>query len=813
MERIDVAFERLKEFCQRFVDISGSLITESDVRLKIIDPMFVDILGWPHAEMLTEHASLDGFIDYSCHVNGRARLIIEAKRDGRQFGLSNRSSKKGYKLNGPALSSPAAREGIKQAIRYCGAKNAELACVTNGNEWIIFRGTRLGDGLDTTEGMGFTFSGLEQVEESFGFFYDLLSYESAERFNYRPLFQEAEGRRIRSATFKKSLVAPGSAKLMGGSSLGADIDRVMRSFFDRLTGDQDPGMLIECFVETNESRAADVQLARVSEDVLHKIQSLDTSDAAALTQVIERATESRRHEFVVIVGSKGAGKSTFISRFFESVLRPELAKLCIPVRVNLADSPGDSSTVTGWLDQQLLKEAETALFGDTPPSFEAIEGIFFDDYVRLKRGTWSRIYAASHEQFQIKFGEWAEQKRETDPHRYIKGMFRYVVKSRRNLPILIFDNADHFDIEFQERVYQYARSIYETELCLVIVPITDRTSWRLSRHGALQSFEHEALFLPTPPTEHVLRRRVEYLHEKIGLARIRPDDRYFVKRGISWRVDDLAAFSQSLQEIFLHTAEVSRQIGKLANFDIRRALRLARLFVTSPHLKVEDLLKSYLVGSALTVSRSRAVMALVRGNYRDYAHGQHEFVQNIFGLLEDVDSTPLIGVRILQLLSDAANVDSNDPLLPLDDLLRYNTDIGLEPRIVISCVDEMLKTGLIRNYDPTVTSVDAATQVEISPSGEQHLDWSKKNFEYLSAMTDVTPISSAGWFERIRDATLPQGGGWRVKTLRFIEYLLEEDSHYCRPPDHLSYAGQLGVTNSLSATMRDLHEQIEKRRI
>ncbi len=347
MERIDVAFERFKEFRQRVIeDTSNTLITESDVRMKIIDPMFVDILGWPLAEMLTENPSPDGFIDYNCQVNGRARLIIEAKRDGRKFDLKARSPKKGYKLNGPVFSTAAAQEGIKQAIRYCGAKNAELACVANGHEWIIFRGTRLGDGLDTTEGIAFVFASLDQVEEEFAFFYDLLSYESAERLNYRPLFQEAEGRRIRKTTFSKSLITPGSVKLVKGSPLSADIDRVMTSFFDRLTGDEDPDMLIKCFVETDESRAADVQLARISEDIVRRIRSLDTSDAAALTQVIERATESRRHEFVVIVGTKGAGKSTFITRFFQAVLRPELAKLCVPVRVNLADSPGDVSAIT-----------------------------------------------------------------------------------------------------------------------------------------------------------------------------------------------------------------------------------------------------------------------------------------------------------------------------------------------------------------------------------------------------------------------------------------------------------------------------------
>jgi hypothetical protein len=404
VEHVDVSFKRLKNIRQRLVTIGDSLITESDVRLKIIDPMFVDVLGWPHAEMLTENQSIDGFIDYNCRINGRARLIVEAKRDGRKFNLSARYPKRGYKLNGPVFSSPAAQEGIKQAIRYCGAKNAELACVTNGNEWIVFRGTRLGDGLDTIEGMGFVFASLEQVEEEFCFFYDLLSYESAERLNYRPLFQEAEGRRIRSSTFERALVTPGATKLIKGTPLAADIDRVMGIFFDRLTGDQDPEMLVECFIETNESRAADVQLARVSADILHKIRNLDTADPAALTQLIERAVENKRREFVVIVGSKGAGKSTFITRFFQSVLRPELAKLCIPIKINLADNPGDTAAVAGWLDQRLLMETEKALFREEPPSFEAIEGIYYDDYVRLKKGTLSRLYEVSHDDFQIRFG-------------------------------------------------------------------------------------------------------------------------------------------------------------------------------------------------------------------------------------------------------------------------------------------------------------------------------------------------------------------------------------------------------------------------
>src|SRR6202023_2558335 len=94
-----------------------------------------------------------GFIDYRCTVNDLSRLIVEAKKDGRDLGIDARYGGGYFKLNGPVLKSEDAQEAIEQAIRYCGHKNAELACVTNGRQWIIFRGNRLGDGRNTLDGM------------------------------------------------------------------------------------------------------------------------------------------------------------------------------------------------------------------------------------------------------------------------------------------------------------------------------------------------------------------------------------------------------------------------------------------------------------------------------------------------------------------------------------------------------------------------------------------------------------------------------------------------------------------------------------
>ena len=335
MEPIDSAHETFVALRTDIAAIEATLVTEADVRSKVIDPIFTQVLGWAGNEYLAENATADGFVDYVFQISERSRLVVEAKRDSRPLGCAGRDTGRGFVLDGPIFRDEAAKEGIRQAIRYCGMKNAELACVTNGREWIVFRGNRLGDGSDTMKGTAFVFPSLQGIQDKFKLFYALLSRDDIERHEFRAYFQEVEGRPIRSSNFKKALRDMRSARLMKSSQLSSDVDRVMTAFFDRLTGDEDPGLLAECFVETSESREADTKLARISEDIVGKIRNLDTSDSTALVELIERATQAKRHEFVVIVGTKGAGKTTFITRFFTRILSPDLAAECISCRINL----------------------------------------------------------------------------------------------------------------------------------------------------------------------------------------------------------------------------------------------------------------------------------------------------------------------------------------------------------------------------------------------------------------------------------------------------------------------------------------------
>ena len=303
----------------------------------------------------------------------------------------------------------------------------------------------------------------------------------------------------------------------------------------------------------------------------------------------------------------------------------------------------------------------------------------------------------------------------------------------------------------------------------------------------------KSFFLPTPPTGEVIRKRVSFIESRVEMERTRPEDRYFVDRGIYLKLDDIAAFARGLQRIFIESRDVSRWMGDLANHDVRRTLNLIKAFIGSPHIRMADLVAAYASGSGSAIEPPRWLTerAIIRLHYDIYPVAQHDFVQNLFALNEDLPTTPLLGVRLLQLLNDITEREHEGAVIDVSEVLGYFNGMNIEDRAVLLWLDSMLKTGLLLNYDPTNLDVSITSKVEISPAGRQHLLWASRSNEYLSAMSQVTPLLSEASYTEMRDNA--RDSRWRLRTYTFIEYLLYEDSMYCTVPNHENYQSQQRV--------------------
>jgi cold shock CspA family protein len=323
----------------------------------------------------------------------------------------------------------------------------------------------------------------------------------------------------------------------------------------------------------------------------------------------------------------------------------------------------------------------------------------------------------------------------------------------------------------------------------------------------MQSFFTESYYLPTPPTELVLRKRIEYLEGRINENDPEKGRGYFTSRGIRLEIDNIKAFAACLQTVFINTGEVADWIGRLANRDIRRCLQLTREIVSSPHLKIDDLLEAYAARSALAVGKDEVKLAIIRGKYDIYPASNNSFVQNVFAFVSDIDTTPLLALRVLRFLEVVWEgiTASDSRYAPTESVVDYLRTMGVEPRATRACLQTMLETGLCLSYDPTAKKLEEAPKIQIAPSGRQHLSWGQRDWVYLESMAEVTPLLDLETHTAIKAAI--QSGtahGRRDAVRRFINYLLEEDAHYCLIPKHEYYLSQVNLRKTLAQQARSL---------
>lgn len=786
---IDQARESFAKHIVKWKTEATSIETEQDARFRIINVLLTDVLGWDPSNIKTEPHSETGFTDYLFHQGGRNWMVLEAKRTSTVLIDTKNPNTSSYKLSGPALES--AQSGIKQAKGYCIDHGVQFAGLTNGFQWIAFYATRT-DGTPPGEGKAIVFPSLEEIEGSFAMFYDLFSKEGALQHRYLTCMNKVEGISAHPAERLVSAVPLTEIVKIQRSKLAADLILVFKQFFSEMTGDNDSEMMAKCFVQSKESKEADESLYKIVSHLTSSIEVVDSKEGEELKRHLQTAVDTQKGEFVLIVGNKGAGKSTFIDRFFQLVLSRAEREKCVVIRIDLADSTGDRTSLAAWLTAKLKVEIEKSLFDKGTPHFNELKGMFIADYERWRHGELKYLYESDPTQFNIKFGEYIAELVTKRPYDYVLAVLRNAVLSRRLMPCLVFDNTDHFPQEFQEAVFQFAQALHREVLSFVICPITDRTIWRLSKEGPFQSYTSHVFYLPAPSPKDVLEKRILYVRAKI-IESEQSGDSYFLSRGIRVTIKDLIGFAQSLDEIFINIDFVGRLLGGLANFDIRRVLHLAHRVISSPQISIESLVNSYISGSTVSVKSDTIHMAIFKGDYTFFNQSDSAMVMNVFAVKPDQISSPLAKLSILRLLIDRDNAEVNteQKYMEIEDLQKYFLPMGIGHINVLKLVEELFEYRLVEAYDPSSTHMDEEQRVKISASGRTHTELSLHNAIYMSSMASTTGVRNIEVAKDIRDwLNVRPIPNWPLLINSFVTYCMREDECFIELPPSEDYDGQ-----------------------
>lgn len=225
---------------------------------------------------------------------------------------------------------------------------------------------------------------------------------------FRVIFDQLNENRLDIERPLVSAIASSENPIVQKSALAFDLEKVFSSFFADLTGEDDPDMIIDCFVETKESRVADFSLERITKNVLGNLSPHDTEVGEGLHAIVKNAVAGEPGQTVFIVGPSGAGKSTFLDRFFKRTLSAEIRERCVVIHVNVLDASGSEASALHWMTERSIEAIEEQLFPEGYPEWGHLQALYHLEYLKRSKGVDAALYARDKDAFKEKFASHVE---------------------------------------------------------------------------------------------------------------------------------------------------------------------------------------------------------------------------------------------------------------------------------------------------------------------------------------------------------------------------------------------------------------------
>jgi hypothetical protein len=550
---------------------------EAATRLKLIDAVIFDLLGWRKADVRPEaRVSEDGKTTYSdYHVTtGQHAFVIEAKRVGATFGglpsarkslLSDRWATKGLTA-----------DVIRQARDYGRSLSVGFSVITNGLSWVVFPVNRR-DGVTHEESLAIVFENIQFTDQAeLDEFRSVLSREAVIGGSLERELLGGERDQVDSRRLNR--VYDRSFSKVNRVTLFPLIEREIVTAFNESLLAENADVLEKCYVQTVERTRFDSRIQMYinpREQVLkaRPIRPVGRKrDSSAVKALLTETTLSQRPIALVTVGLVGAGKTTFLnyvsevsagSQFKVSRDRPSGCWAYVDFR--------DFSTMLQ--PREIIVDAVFKYLIRHPflNGFEtSIKHAYSSEIESLRTGPLALLVGNQRGFDEAVAGLILKDYEAKEP--YVRKILSYWSDK---LPVfLVIDNVDQIEsVDAQSSIFLEATAFARSFRANLILAMRDITYIRNRSSAVFDAFDFDAVYIDSPDIKSVLSKRFVVAAQLLQGKTVEFDE-----NGIRVKVSNAKLIIDMLSQSVLGT-EVGRIIDIAATGDTRLALKMTRQFL------------------------------------------------------------------------------------------------------------------------------------------------------------------------------------------------------------------------------------------
>ncbi|MCY1636708.1 AAA family ATPase [Marinifilum sp. D737] len=789
MKDIDVAHKDFLTFQKDFELLKDSNLTESDTRSKLIDYLFISVLGWEEKNINREGYVKEGYYDYLFSIPG-FQFLVEAKKNFVEFTLPQKhhavtlgTLEKGNK------------EVIKQVRSYLFEIGLQYGIITNGHQFIIGKFSNT-DGTDWRKNKCAIFNGLDDVENRFIDFFNVLSKASLiENCGFKLSIDEVlpNGKKIIST------IASKDAELIR-NSLSANLLPILDDIFgelysyDELTNKE---LIKECFIENKEIKKNKSEIEKLFADKPPKLEEIvQVRNTKNLSEQIQ--TEIDEYPIkkdidapkpIIIVGSKGAGKTTFINYLFKNNFNGDIHKEHPYVYIDFRDY---SSKDFKDYQQNVISDILERIYEDYSDlklhSKTALKRIYFKEIRRNDESIWQSDKESNPDKYNDKLDSFLENALKDNENHFYK-LSEYLIRERRIRLCIIIDNVDQFDISIQKDVFLFSQSINRKGKVNVVLSLREGYYYKWRYQPPFDAFPPNVYHITAPPYNEVLHRRINYALKYLNVI---GKSEGALKSGAKVQIDNESVkdFLLSLEKtLFSNTnSEMLKFIQETTYPNIREGLEIFKQFLISGHTEVDQYIIRQRTSpdSKIPIPFWEFVKAVALNN-KMYYNKEISVVCNLFSPAEG-SRNHFLKIKLLRYLDNRiVKGGQTEKFILINDLISTFSSAGYNLRIIVNELNLLSKYRLIET-DDLISDIEINTElienqsVAISLKGHYYVNVLKNKFSYLEMVLQDTQIFDDEYFAKIKEVfPLSNEHGkrqldLRIETVkRFMEYLKNEE--------------------------------------
>jgi hypothetical protein len=722
-------------------------LNEATTRLHMIDALVFDCLGWEKKDVIAEEyqqrADRAEYTDYTFYAPRRI-MILEAKREGEWFTLPDSKVAITYEISSIKRGNNPLTKALEQVAQYCQSRGVPIAVICNGHQLLGFVANRT-DGTPPLDGRAVIFPSLWHMREHFTDLWNCFSKEGIEnKVLYRRLIGKSEPT-IPSPLSASTSSYPGNK---GRNVLQAELksvaDMVIEDMPESSTLEEE--FLRNCYCASgalSQYSLASKAILRARHEALFDTEGVERPSTVAIAEkgkvTSELYAESMSRRPILLLGTVGVGKSTFI-RHFMRIDAAELLKDAISLRIDLGTQAALASDLKSYIVAEITRQL-LALHGVDIEAAPFVRGVYHSDLARFRKSIYGDLAESNPEKFREKELSKLESLIE-DSSTHCMRSLEHLSKARRKQIVIFIDNADQRGDATQDEAFLVAQEIAAQWPALVYIPLRPETFYRSVTRGALSGYHPKAFTVSPPRIDRVLDKRLRYglrLADMILEEANAPSGKEEVKK----LKIVISSFLNSLER----NEQLIECIDNIAAGNVRVALQLVRDFFGSGHVDTAKIIEK---GAGYTVSLHEYLRAVIYGDFVHYSP-LLSVIANVFDVSRNDGREhflmPLMLAVLRQVGSDHKGFFQTDEMYKSLQGLGFQADQidfaiirALRKRLVETPVDQGVEDGEL-----------AVRKLRITPIGLYHLDRLMGLFTYVDAMIVATPIIDESTRSRILD--------------------------------------------------------------